>query len=231
MSEFDIFSAGDDLFRVFQSPQPTDITPSALSSTIPLSTTTPSSISAALSSATSAGMPQTPDQSISTGGVVLRQRRNPGTGSGIRGSFYASGTISACGSRDTSPTRFAPLKRTTPYPVPPPSMIISPSKPKLRAPSGNRGGRTFSQTEVELLHDMLKNVDKDATREGLSSVDVKVETRTDENRLEKARPPKVELETNLEKGKAVEYAPLETSGFIRSSDYYHSLNRTKDRKS
>lgn len=233
MSEFDIFSAGDELFRVAQPPQPTDVTPSALSSTIPQSTPSSTSISMALSSATTAGMsplPDTsPDQSITTG-VVLRQKRTTGTGSGIRGSFYASGTMSACGSRETSPVRFVPQKRATPYPVPPPSMIINPAKTPMRAPSADRNGRAFSQGDVESLREKLQDVDKNVSREGLGSTEVKVENRTDAVRLEEARPlleSKVELETDVEKGGVVEYAPLETAGFIRSSDFYHSLNRSK----
>ena len=52
-----------------------------------------------------------------------------------RGSFYMSGTMSESTSRDGSPTRSAAFVRRqlSPYPVAPPSMIITPSRTSMRA--------------------------------------------------------------------------------------------------
>ena len=45
-----------------------------------------------------------------------------------RSSVYASGTQSAYGSRDTSPDKYYRFKKLSPYPVPPPSFIVTPPR-------------------------------------------------------------------------------------------------------
>jgi hypothetical protein len=92
----------------------------------------------------------TPTQSMtssvtcdSSGAVLRRYRATPATTAANRGSFYASGTLSACASRDHSPVGGAVygqhllpfpvmVRRICDYPPAPPSMIITPSRTPLR---------------------------------------------------------------------------------------------------
>lgn len=80
-----------------------------------------------------------------------------------RGSVYASGTQSAYGSRDPSPDKVglaaaaaAGLRRISPYPVAPPSMIITPSHTPRREQSIDRGGGDLlTSDEIQRLYEKL----------------------------------------------------------------------------
>ena len=73
-----------------------------------------------------------------------------------RNSMYASGTQSAYTSRDSSPEKG---KKRSPYPVAPPSMIITPSHTPRRAPSVERDARSFSSRDMAKLYAKLSSIE------------------------------------------------------------------------
>lgn len=220
MSEFDDFSAGEADDTTFQvvlpppppppSPDPVEMIPRAV---IPQST--PGSGSGSYADPSTSIQGQVP--LASSGIVVLRQRKSHASGSGVRGSFYASGTLSASASRATSPV--APdllppplrTRRLTPYPVPPPSMIISPARTPIRASSSDRGAgeRTFSQGDAELLRRKLEDVETKASGRSL--------------------PPEVGTGGNcpMEPVGISLAEPSPALAFRRGNDFYHSWSRPR----
>ena len=78
-----------------------------------------------------------------------------------RGSFNMSGTMSESTSRDGSPTRSAAFVRRqlSPYPVAPPSMIITPCRTPMRAESVDRSEdwTALDQADMEQLRSMPEN--------------------------------------------------------------------------
>ena len=86
--------------------------------------------------------------------VIRRRLRSSMTVNANRGSFYTSGTLSACTSREHSPVRMYTVRKITPYPVAPPSMIITPA----RATSVDRTVRSFSEMDIEELRDKLTQI-------------------------------------------------------------------------
>ena len=97
---------------------------------------------------------QTVDRrTYSRGGAAARKSTN-------RGSFYQSGTQSAYGSRDTTPERTLGGSRKSPYPVAPPSMIISPSMTPRRAPSVERDSSTLTESDMNKLYAKLGEIDR-----------------------------------------------------------------------
>lgn len=101
--------------------------------------------------------------------VRLRHRPPANASSAIahRGSFYASGTLSANASREQSPdgqnttrhrSRRREVRRICDYPVAPPSMIITPSRTPMRSQSSDRSRPAFNTSELlQRLSDIVDN--------------------------------------------------------------------------
>ena len=100
-----------------------------------------------------------------------------------RGSFYMSGTMSESTSRDGSPTRSAAFVRRqlSPYPVAPPSMIITPvsdpDESRVGGPqrgldsSGSGGhGTTEEQARKLQIHERVTNLESRGSGERTSSL-------------------------------------------------------------
>jgi hypothetical protein len=115
--------------------------------------------------------------------VRLRQRP-PATNTFNRGSFYASGTLSVSVSRDQSPDRrYAStmdrpqssrnriVRRICAYPVPPPNMIITPSRTPHRSQSTDRAGALRTGrglNTAELIQRLSDIVDSSESARGRS---------------------------------------------------------------
>jgi hypothetical protein len=93
--------------------------------------------------------------------VTVRLRHRPPANASAalahRGSFYASGTLSANASREQSPdgqgtvrhrSRRREVRRICDYPVAPPSMIITPSRTPMRSQSTDRSRPTFNASDL-----------------------------------------------------------------------------------
>jgi hypothetical protein len=88
-----------------------------------------------------------------------------------RGSVYASGTRSAYGSRDASPdtngrgpVSSSALRKVSPYPLAPPSMIITPSHtPRRSASVEPEGGDTSAMTsaDIQRLYERLNAIERE----------------------------------------------------------------------
>ena len=89
-----------------------------------------------------------------------------GTGMSNRGSFYASGTQSAYGSRDASPDLSAGPRRVTGYPAAPPSMIITPSHTPRRAASVDPDSDTpLTSADILRLYEKLNAIERETERD------------------------------------------------------------------
>lgn len=88
------------------------------------------------------------------------------TGTSNRGSFYASGTQSAYGSRDTSPDPSGP-RRVAAYPAAPPSMIITPSHTPRRAASveSEPGDTPLTSADILHLYEKLNAIEKETAKD------------------------------------------------------------------
>ena len=89
-----------------------------------------------------------------------------GSGASNRGSFYASGTQSAYGSRDASPDTSGP-RRVTAYPAAPPSMIITPSHTPRRAASVDpeTGDTPLTSADILRLYEKLNAIERDTQKD------------------------------------------------------------------
>lgn len=95
-----------------------------------------------------------------------------------RGSIYASGTQSAYGSRDASPDKAGQtilggvgglgMRRISPYPAAPPSMIITPSHTPHRAMSVERGDLLTSD-DIQKLYAKLDAIGSQNTHDSSTS--------------------------------------------------------------
>ena len=91
-------------------------------------------------------------------------------GASNRGSFYASGTQSAYGSRDASPDtsgRGEGPRRVTAYPAAPPSMIITPSHTPRRAASVEPDAADTPLTSADILrlYEKLNAIERDTEKD------------------------------------------------------------------
>lgn len=84
------------------------------------------------------------------------------SGATKRSSFYQSGTQSAYGSRDASPDKLGKPRKVTPYPMAPPSMIISPSMTPRRAPSVERDTNTLTERDMQRLYSKLGQIETES---------------------------------------------------------------------
>jgi len=87
-----------------------------------------------------------------------------------RGSFYASGTQSAYGSRDASPDisgRGDGPRRVTGYPAAPPSMIITPSHTPRRAASvePDAGDTPLTSADILRLYEKLNAIERETQKD------------------------------------------------------------------
>ena len=100
--------------------------------------------------------------------VVTRRGTSSGSASGAsnRGSFYASGTQSAYGSRDASPDNNGP-RRVTAYPAAPPSMIITPSHTPRRAASvePDAGDTPLTSADILRLYEKLNAIERETEKD------------------------------------------------------------------
>ena len=102
--------------------------------------------------------------------VVRRGATSSGSASSTsaaskRGSFYASGTQSAYGSRDTSPDTSG--RRTAAYPAVPPSMIITPSHTPRRAASveSEAGDTPLTSADILRLYEKLNAIERETEKD------------------------------------------------------------------
>ena len=82
----------------------------------------------------------------------------------VRSSIYASGTQSAYGSRDASPDKTPSrvvlgVRKISPYPIAPPSMIITPSQTPKRADSVERGPDSFTSEDIQRIYEKLDAIE------------------------------------------------------------------------
>jgi len=101
--------------------------------------------------------------------VVTRRGTSSGSaasGASNRGSFYASGTQSAYGSRDASPDNGGP-RRVTAYPAAPPSMIITPSHTPRRAASvePDAGDTPLTSADILRLYEKLNAIERETEKD------------------------------------------------------------------
>ena len=79
--------------------------------------------------------------------------------------MYASGTQSAYSSRDASPERRYGVRKITPYPVAPPSFLITPSRTPRRVTASVDREISMPEKHLQKLYDKLSAIEKEQTDE------------------------------------------------------------------
>lgn len=98
---------------------------------------------------------QVPDIQITS--AASRQSR-PGS---ARSSMYASGTQSAYSSRDASPEKRFGVRKITPYPVAPPSFLITPSRTPRRVTASVDREIAMPERHLQKLYDKLSAIERE----------------------------------------------------------------------
>ena len=112
----------------------------------------------------------TADRAVTRRGTSSGGSASSAAAASNRGSFYASGTQSAYGSRDASPEtsgRGDGPRRITAYPAAPPSMIITPSHTPRRAASvePDAGDTPLTSADILRLYEKLNAIERETEKD------------------------------------------------------------------